>query len=176
MWVLSGEGLNCNTILQNLNQNRNMIRQQYGGWKFPFHTYLICTRLTRTHTARIFKVSLNKMSRRIWAREVNGHAKIYMWCDFQQFPASLFWKKWKKPPKMGFLANFSKLYGLFWPSWLLLTSQDIPEDLIYEQKGGRIALRLKKFGFKNWCFSAKLVIWAILGQNGIFLISTFLVF
>ena len=128
------------------------------------------------HTARIFKWTLIEMRHQFRAREVNGHAKLYMWCDFQQFPISLFWKKWQKPPKMGFLANFSKLYGLFWPLRLLLTSQDISEELIYKQKGGRIALRLKKIGFKNWCFSPKMVIWAILGQNDNFSTLSFSVF
>ena len=104
------------------------------------------------HTARISRVSLIEMAHRIWVRELNGYAKIYIWHDFQQFPTSLVWEKWQKPQNVGFLTNFSKLYELFWPSRLFLTSQDISEGLIYKQKGGRIALKWKKFGFKNWCF------------------------
>ena len=122
----------------------------------------------QSHTARIFKWTLIEMRHQFRVREVNGHAKFYIWRNFQQFPASHSWEKWQKPPRMVFLADFSKLYGLFWPLRALLTSQDISEGLICRQKVGRIALRLKKFGLKNCCFLPKMVIWDILGWNDTF--------
>ena len=48
------------------------------------------------HTARISRVSLIEMAHRIWVRELNGYAKIYIWHDFPQFPTSLVWEKWQR--------------------------------------------------------------------------------
>ena len=119
---------------------------------FPFP---VLYKRSHPHTARIFKWTLIEMRHQFRARKVNGHAKLYIGRDFQQFPASLFWEKWQKPPKMGFLAHFLKLYGLFWPSRLLSTSQDILKCLIHLQKSSIKAKRLKNFKLKNYCFDPK---------------------
>ena len=48
-------------------------------------------------------------------REVNAHAKIYMWRNFQQIPTSQFNQKSMKPPKKLVWANFASYVDFSMP-------------------------------------------------------------
>ena len=72
-------------------------------------------RQDQPHTARIFEWTLIEMRHQFWVREANGHAKLYMWRDFQQFPISLFWKSGKNHQKWGFwpiFHDYTDYFGL----------------------------------------------------------------
>ena len=69
--------------------------------------YLLQQIIRRRHTVRFFRIALSEMGHPIRSRGMLGIGLVHILSEFEQIPISPFKEKWKKPPKIGFLATFA---------------------------------------------------------------------